>query len=261
MRIALITGASSGLGAEFARQIDEKEKGFDEIWLIARREDRLKELAIRLHHPARPVPMDLTVEKNFAVLTDLLHEADAEVGVLVNAAGFGKIGTYETVNREESLRMIDLNCKAAVGVTMVCLPFMQKGDRILEICSTAAFQPFQHLNVYAASKSFLYNYSRALRTELIPRRINVTAVCPYWVKDTEFIGKARDNVNHTDTKKDINHFPLASKTKSVVSISLGVSRAYLPVVTPGIVCTVHRIFAKIIPRELMMGIWALLRRI
>ena len=151
--------------------------------------------------------------------------------------------------------MIDLNCKAAVDMTLISLPYMSAGDRILEICSTAAFQPFQFLNVYAASKSFLYRFTRALRYELWNRKIYVTAVCPYWVKDTEFIPTAKK----TQGSRRIKHFFLASKKKSVAKIALLDSKHRLPVSTPGIMCTVHRIVAKFIPSFIMCHIWDLLR--
>ena len=153
--------------------------------------------------------------------------------------------------------MIDLNCRAAVDVTLLALPYMHRGDRILEICSTSAFQPFPYLNVYSSSKAFLYRFSRALRIELMSRRIKVTAVCPYWIKNTEFRPKAKE----TAGSNAIRHFPLASKKETVVRLALSDSRLGLPVSTPGPVSFFHRIAAKFIPSEIMMGIWALLRRI
>lgn len=105
--------------------------------------------------------------------------------------------------------MIDLNCKAAVAMTQISLPFMKRGARVLQICSTAAFQPFPYLSVYAATKAFLYRYSRALRVELYGTGIRVTAVCPYWIKDTEFIGRAKKSSDSSY----IHSFPLASRQK------------------------------------------------
>ena len=153
--------------------------------------------------------------------------------------------------------MIDLNCRAAVDMTIAVLPYMKKKSRILEICSTSAFQPFQYLNVYAATKAFLYRYSRALRIELLPKGIHVTAVCPYWIKDTEFISKAKYNGDG----KEIKNFIFASKAKNVVSIALNDSRIGLPVSTPGPICFIHRIAAKFIPHEIMMLIWELIRKL
>ena len=103
------------------------------------------------------------------------------------------------------------SCWAAVGVTGLCLPYLTRGSRVLEICSTAAFQPMPGLGVYAATKAFLHSYAKTLHHELLPKGIHVTAVCPYWVKDTEFIPLAQEG-----KAGQFHHFPLASRSKSVV---------------------------------------------
>lgn len=268
MRIALITGASSGMGAEFALQIDRTEKDIDAIWLIARRKDRLQAVAERLHHDTKVLPMDLTDRANYQVLDRLFKETGAIVGLLVNCAGFGKIGNYRAVNADDSVRMIDLNCSAAVEITYACLPYMQTGSRIIQLCSTAAFQPQQQINVYSATKAFLYSFTRALRMELLPRKIAVLAVCPYWVKDTEFIGIAEDSKKGETrpadgakkTPKPINNYFGATTKHHVVKSALRCSRLGWAVCTPGVVCTLDRIFAKLLPKQAYLYIWELLRR-
>lgn len=259
MRIAVITGASSGMGAEFARQIDRGEEDIDEIWLIARRKQRLEEVGKELSHPSRVFPLDLTKEESFQTLEDAMKEAKVQVGILVNCAGYGKIGNYAKVSRYDSINMIDVNCSAAVNITLSCLPFMRPGDRILQLCSTAAFQPLQHINIYGATKAFLYDYTRALRMELLPRKIAVTAVCPFWVKDTEFIAIAKKGQRNGE-KPPIKSFPFATTSKKVVKSALRCSRRGYAVCTPGAFCTIHRIFAKIIPREALCYFWELMRR-
>ncbi len=261
MRIALITGASSGLGREFARRIDLTEPNIDEIWLTARRRERLEELAAELKHPSRVLPFDLTDPASVDAIVEQMTDAQVQAGLLVNCAGYAKIGNYARVSRYDSAHMIDLNCRAAVDITVAVLPFMKAGDRIIEICSTAAFQPLQHMNIYAASKAFLYSYTRALRTELLPRRIIVTAVCPFWIKDTEFIGIARNSEANQDGSVPIRHFFLAVKAESVARYGLRCSRHGRAVCTPGAFSWFHRIFTKVIPREAAIYIWELLRRI
>lgn len=262
MRIAVITGASSGLGRTFARQIDKTEPDINEIWLIARRRERLEELADSLAHPGRIFALDLTKEESITELDAALQEAsELQVGVFVNCAGYAKIGNYEKVSRFDSVNMIDLNCKAAVNATVIFLPYMKGGDRIIHICSTAAFQPVQHMNIYAASKAFLYNYTRALRMELLPRGIMVTAVCPWWVKDTEFIKVASDNTDNPDAAGAVGGFPLATKQENVVRMALRDSRIGLPVSTPGVMCTLHRFFGKILPRTFLLYLWEVFRRV
>ncbi|MCI1960254.1 MAG: SDR family NAD(P)-dependent oxidoreductase [Clostridia bacterium] len=256
MKISIVTGASSGLGREFVYLLD-KHENLDEIWVIARRENRLKELQEQSNTKIRVLAYDLTEKESFAKLSELLKEEKPEVAFLINAAGFGKIGSYKDISLEDSGKMIDLNCRAAVAVTQIVIPYMPKKSHILEICSTSAFQPFQFLDIYAATKAFLYRYSRALRVELFPRHISVTAVCPYWIRDTEFISTAK----RTHNSSYIRNFPFSSKAKTIAVWAMSDAKLGLPVSTPGPVCILHRISAKFIPHELMMSIWALLRRI
>ena len=195
MNIAIITGASSGLGREFALQLCHNYAAeIDEIWLLARRKEPLLTLAQEISATGicvgAAMPMDITDKEQMKDFQDKLEIEVPTVKYLINAAGFAKIGGPFTLQPEELTHMIDLNCKAAVHMTAICMPHFTKGSRILQICSTAGFQPMQGLNVYAASKAFLLRYSQALRWELIGKQIYVTAVCPYWIKDTEFIGKA-----------------------------------------------------------------------
>jgi short-subunit dehydrogenase len=256
LKISVVTGASSGLGREFVYLLDKKEN-LDEIWVIARREERLKALQNQVNTKLRILAYDLTENESFSKLSKLLKEENPEVKFLINAAGFGKIGSYKDISLEDCEKMIDLNCKAAMAVTQIMIPYMPKKSHILEICSTSAFQPFQFLNVYAASKAFLYRYSRALRVELFPKLITVTAVCPYWIRDTEFISKAKKTHNSTY----IRNFPFSSSENTVAAWAMMDAKLGLPVSTPGPVCILHRISAKFIPHELMMGIWAIIRRI
>ncbi|MCR5665539.1 MAG: SDR family NAD(P)-dependent oxidoreductase [Eubacterium sp.] len=263
-RIALVTGASSGLGNAYARQIAVTEKGIEEIWLVARRADRLEAFSNQLKQmgmPAKVLALDLTDDISYARLEEELKKEQVRIGLLIVCAGYAKIGNYERVSRFDSGHMIDLNCKAAVDTTLVALPFMKAGDRIMEVCSTAAFQPLQHMNIYAASKAFLYNYTRGLRMELLPRRIKVTAVCPYWIKDTEFISVAKDDEQMVHGHSAVRHFPFSTKAEPVAKRSLRASRIGRAVATPGIFCIVHRIFAKLISREAAMYIWEGMRRI
>ena len=255
MKIAIVTGASSGIGREFVRQIARKER-LDEIWAIARRESRLNELKEEISGTAiRPIPLDLIKTESIEAVAALLEEEKPEVRILVNASGFGKFGTYKDLSLQEINDMIDLNCKAAVNLTMIALPHMNRSGRIIEICSASAFQPLPGLNIYAATKAFLHHYSRALRWELFPRGIKVMAMCPDWVK-TEFFKVAVDTKNgHT-----VKHFPFAAKPENVVACALFDSRLGLPVSAYS-VAAIHRLGAKFVPHEIIIALWEALRRI
>ena len=139
MRIAIITGASSGIGREFARQIPRLYKSLDELWVVARRTDRLKELARKSEVPVRIFDGDMMRDYIFSRIEKELERYSADIRMLVNAAGYGKIGAAEELEMEEQCGMIDLNCRSLTKLTLLCLPYMTKGSRIINIASAAAF--------------------------------------------------------------------------------------------------------------------------
>lgn len=185
MKIALITGASSGLGREFARQIPKLYQNLDEIWVVARRAERLNELEMELKVPVRIFDGDLNQDYIYKKLGIALGKSHANVRMLVNAAGYGKIGTFCEYGWKEETGMVDLNCQSLTRMTALCLPYMHCGSRIVNLSSAAAFGPQPGFAVYAATKSYVYSLSMALGRELKGSGIYVTAVCPGPV-DTEF---------------------------------------------------------------------------
>lgn len=192
MKIAIVTGASSGMGREFVKQIELLYKDLDEIWVVARRTGRLKELKANTYTYIRIFDGDLTKDLVYKQVKNRLENQNPDIRMLVNAAGFGKSGTIEAIAEEDAglqLAMIDVNCRALTQMTTVCLPYMSKGSRIVNMASAAAFCPQPSFAVYAATKSYVLSFSRALGTELQERQIYVTAVCPGPV-DTEFLEKA-----------------------------------------------------------------------
>lgn len=185
MKIALVTGASSGIGREFALQIPRLYRNLDELWVAARRTERLKELQGQVDIPVRIFDGDLLRDYIFERIERELDRRDAKVRMLVNAAGYGKTGAFDASDPDGQLGMIGLNCRALTKITRICLPYLTKGSRIVNIASAAAFAPQPGFAVYAASKSYVYSFSQALAAELEPKGISVTAVCPGPV-DTEF---------------------------------------------------------------------------
>ena len=173
--------------------------------LIARRKERLEAIAGLIHTKVRIFTWDLSERDSIDELEKTLKTEKPLVKLLINAAGFGKIGNYSEISRQDCDRMIDLNCRAAVDITQAVIPYMKGGSHIMEVCSSSAYMPVPYLNVYAATKVFLLHYSRALRKELLPQGILVTAVCPYWIRDTEFIAKAqKSNELFNELNKNIN---------------------------------------------------------
>lgn len=185
MNIALVTGASSGLGREFVRQIPRFCQHLDEIWVSARRTERLREL-----HKGCPVPIrifdgDLRKDHVFDGIEQELKQKNAKIKILVNAAGFGKMGRFDKILLKDQLGMIDLNCLALTKMIGICLPYLTNGSRIINIASAAAFCPQPGFAVYAAGKAYVFRLSLALREEFRSKGILVTVVCPGPV-DTEF---------------------------------------------------------------------------
>ena len=167
MNIAIVTGASSGMGKDFVRELDAY--GFDEIWAIARREGALCELAREVKTPVRVLALDLTERESLGKIEELLEAEKPRVGYLVCAAGYGRFGSFAEVDDDESERMISLNCTSLVRLTYACIGYMDRGSKIIEIASVAAFQPLPYLNIYAATKAFVLSFSEALSFELADR--------------------------------------------------------------------------------------------
>lgn len=183
-KIAIITGASSGLGKEFARQLDKNQE-IDEIWLCARRENRLLELSTKLEHPTKILVGDVTEKDWQNKLNKDLESENVLVHSLINSAGIGKIGTVEEIGRATNSLMVEVNILALTNICSIALPYMMKKGNILNVASIAAFLPQSNFAVYAASKAYVLNYSRALHQELKAKQISVTAICPNPI-ETEF---------------------------------------------------------------------------
>ena len=253
-RIAIVTGASSGIGWEFALQLDRNEN-FDEMWLIARRRDRLEAIASLLKNHSRVLPLDLCDMHSFDIFKKLLEDEKPDIQVLVNCSGFGKFGAYNDIEVSDSLSMIDLNARAPVALTEYSLPFMKEGAKILQVCSIAGFHPIPYLNVYASTKAFLLNYSRALGYELRERKITVTAVCPGWTK-TPFFDVATDG----GTKKEVTKYTGMRTAEQMVEKALKCSKKGRYIAVLGLQNNVHRFLAKIVPYSAIMKIWDKIRK-
>ena len=200
MKIAVITGASSGMGREFVYALDRDEE-FDELWVIARREQRLLALKEKCRAKIRPIVLDLQTRESFALYRQLLEQEKPEIAVLVNAAGFGLFGAFMDMDMDRQLDIIDLNSRALTAMCYMSVPYMAKGSRIYNMGSMSSWQPVPYINVYGASKAYVLNFSRALGVELKDRGIKVMAVCPGWIT-TEFF----DHAIHDDTISYFNRY-------------------------------------------------------
>lgn len=254
MNVIIITGASSGIGREFALQMDKYFPNIDEFWLIARRKDKLQELSKELLHKTRILAMDITKDAQLERLEDTLADKNAAVRMLINCAGYGLMGAFDSQEREEMLGMVRLNCEALTNITHRLIPYMRRGSRIIQLASSAAFLPQQDFAVYAATKSYVLSFSRALRFELSEKGIFVTAVCPGPV-DTPFF----DIAERTGTTLAIKKYTMVDVT-SVVNKALKDSYHKRPVSVCSIPIKSFHVVSKLLPHEAMLGIVSLLKR-
>ncbi len=246
MKIAVITGASSGMGREFVYALDRDEE-FDELWVIARREQRLLELKEKCRAKIRPIVLDLQTRESFALYRQLLEQEKPEIAVLVNAAGFGLFGAFMDMDMDRQLDIIDLNSRALTAMCYMSVPYMAKGSRIYNMGSMSSWQPVPYINVYGASKAYVLNFSRALGVELKDRGIKVMAVCPGWIT-TEFF----DHAIHDDTISYFNRYypPEQVIEKALKDMKKGKNASVL-----GFPERVQVLLVKLLPVGFVMKTW------
>ena len=247
MKTAVITGASSGLGVEFVKSVLKMRADIEKIIVIARRAERLNDLKKEYGEKIYPLPMDLTKDNFEDILIQTLKSEKADVKLLINNAGFGKLEDFKNISTNDNGLMVRLNCEALTRVTSVCLPFMKTGGEIINTCSIASFAPNIRMATYSSTKAYVMSLSRALREELKPYGINVLAVCP-GPMDTEFLPVAniKKGTSHTfDTLPRVNVRQMAEK-------SLIASSKKKAVYTNKVFYKFYRLVAKILPHSLVM---------
>ncbi len=246
MLIAIVTGASSGIGRELVLQIDKKYD-FDEIWVLARRMDKLEELASSCRTPVKLIRADLSQDYIYDALTTSFKVTNPTIGLLVNAAGYGLFGHFDELDIKKQLGIIDINNKALTNLCYMCVPFMKRGSAIVNIGSNSAHQPVPYMSVYAASKAYVLSFSRALGKELKDKRIHVMCACPGWVK-TEFF----DTAITDDTIKQYGHFYTAKEVAKKILRDLSFR---CKVSIPGFRVKLQVLAVKLLPKSLVMSIW------
>ena len=249
MKIAIVTGASSGMGREFVLQLSQYVT-VDEIWVIARRTGALESLKAEVSVPVRPIGLDLCADESFAAFAALLEKEQPDVKLLVNAAGFGKFGTAVNIPLEEDCRMIDLNCKALVRMTRIVLPYMHSGSHILQLDSLSAFQPVPYITTYGATKAFVLSYSRAMNRELKKEGVRMMAMNPGWVK-TEFFNHALQTNGN-----EVQYYNYLWEAKDVVATGLkDLYKTKKDYSVHGLPIKFQVLLVKIMPHWFVMNVW------
>ena len=246
MKIAIITGASAGMGREFVNAID-REYTLDALWVIARRADRLEALRQSCRTPVKPLALDLSAPESWETLRSLLASEQPEIELVVNAAGYGLFGAFADMGMEEQLGMVDLNDRALTAVCHLCLPYLHRGSSIVNLASNASWQPVPYMNVYAASKAYVLSLTRALGRELKPKGVHTMAVCPFWVQ-TEFFDRAvRD-----DTITYYNHI---YKPEEIVARAMKDLKKRRKVSICGLQVKAQVLAVKLLPMDFVMNTW------
>ncbi len=248
-KIAIVTGASSGMGQRFCYELDSQ--GLDEIWGVALANNEVEIMKKELKTPFKFFDFDLTEDENFLKLEYEIKKENVCVEWLVNASGYGKFGRYDEISIDQQTGMVDLNCKALTRMTLMCIPYMQAGGRIVEFGSMASFQPIPYIAVYGASKAYVLSFSRAMNRELKSKKISVTCICPFWTK-TPFFTRATDTTakQHVITK----YVAMYDPTK-VIKRAMKGSLKRKEVVLYGFMSKAQALLVKICPHKFVMSVW------
>jgi len=246
--VTLITGASAGIGLEFARQLAKRG---EKLVLVARRKDRLDALAAELGN-ARAVAIDLSAAGSIAKLLANIRKAGEHVETLINNAGFGLSGRFAELDAARQTEMIELNVTRLTELCRAIVPAMieREAGAILNVASTAAFQPGPNMAVYFATKAYVLSFSEALHEELKPHGIKVTALCPGPTK-TEFGAVAGFTEGRFDR--------LSADAASVVRAGIKGLDRNRAVVVPGMMNKVGAASTRFVPRPLVRKIAGALR--
>ena len=243
-RIAIITGASGGIGREFTRLMLQED--VEEIWAIARTREKLDALQKEFGNKVITISKDLTKSSEMHAIGKMLEDEKPVVAYLVNNAGIAKMGAYKDFTVEEIETTISINCSAMTVLCALCIPYMQKGSRILNISSAASFQPLPYLNLYAASKAFERGYSRSLNVELKGTGITSTAVCPSWV-DTDLLKQESNG-------RQVKFTGIVSPERVAVTAMRDARRGRDMSVCTLLVKYEH-VLSKIFPQKMVMDSW------
>lgn len=249
MNIAIITGVTSGLGYEFLKSVAACYPELDEIWAIARREDKLVELSKQFDVKIRPVALDLSIVSSIDKIKEILSEEKPNVKILINNAGFGELGNFYENDYNNQIKMINVNNGALTAMCTVCAEFMTEGSFIINVASIASFVPNPRMAVYCSTKAYVKSFTRCIREELKPRKINAFVVCP-GPMSTEFLDVAGISGGKSKTFEILPY----TKPEIVAINSVKLAARGRGVYTPRLFFKFYRILSKLLPHSLLMKV-------
>ena len=240
-RIALVTGASAGLGAHFARQVDADGE-VEEIWLVARRRAPMDALAAELTRTRGvPIEADLSSAAGVRAVAERLAAEQPDLRILVNNAGFAQSGRFASLDRARQLEMIDLNVRALTELTHLGLEWMGPGGVIVQVSSVLGMLPASGWSVYAGTKAYVINFGVALAGELAERGIKCTVCCPGPMR-TEFYEVAGEG----------RAMPLYVDPGRVAELALRHGRRGKLISIKGLLMKLGALMSRLLPRRLIV---------
>lgn len=247
MKIAIITGASSGLGREFTKAIIAKYPNLDEIWIIARRKERLEKFAQSYPNiKIRAIALDLSQDDCYDKLSDILKESKPEIKILINNAGLERTGRFDEMQLSDIKAMIDLNVKGTTAVNWLCFPYMKRGSFVINTCSVSSFVPVPLQTVYSSNKAYMMFLGRALRAEMKEKGVNVCLLCPGNM-DTEMNPRSKEKIR----KMKMSKLPYLDLKRLTIK-ALQKAESGKAIYTPGAFYKGYRIIGKVLPISLMI---------
>lgn len=247
MKTVIITGASSGLGREFFHAAAKRFPDA-EFWLIARREDKLRETAAAAPGvKTRIIPADLASDEGLGGISALLEAERPELKLLVNNAGFGRLGNVGDIDPIVQRDMATLNCGSLAALSAMAVGYMGAGSCIVNVASIAAFVPTPRMSDYCSTKAFVLSFSKSMREEYRKKGINVLAVCP-GPMTTEFLGVAGITAENSKTFATLPYCNAASVAEKALAAAMRGCAVY----TNRFIYKFYRVLSRIIPHGLFM---------
>ena len=247
--IAIITGASSGIGQEYFRSLIKRENP-DEIWVVARGKEKLEALQAETKIPLRIFPLDLSKTEATDELAHVIAEEKPNIQYLICASGFGRFCAIEDDESAVLENMVDLNCRSIVALTRAAFPYMSKGGTVILVASVAALQPIPYIATYGATKAFVLSYGRALNQELRKAKgARCLCVCPFWTK-TAFFGRAETE------KQVVKKYVVMYEPQQIVNRTWkDLKHKNRDVSIHGGIAKGQALLVKLLPHRLVMWVW------
>lgn len=252
MKTALVTGASSGIGEAFARELASQKT---DLVLVARSQEKLERLATELSSKyqvkTEVIVRDLTEAAAGQAVFDAVRAKGLTIDLLINNAGFGDYGAFSDRPLSKQLAMVQLNITAVVELTGLFLPLMQqrKDGAIINVSSIAAFQPTPYLSVYAATKAFILNFSEALWAENKDRGVRILVACP-GPTESQFY----DRADFPDSATGLNKMTMASTEKVVRETLSALDKSQSTVVAGGFANQIIANLPRLLPRDVLVNV-------